>query len=87
MRRGGIFAILAVALAGCAGDPGALGITGPYPNGVQSVTLNQARARADVRSDEPGIGGEPLGHYHYVPALGPRSETGSTGQRYYGYNY
>ena len=87
MRCGWMAAGLAVVLSGCAGDPRESGITGPYPDGVQTITLTQARAREDVRTDQPGIGGEALSHYHYVPSLRPRSESGVAGQRYYGYNY
>jgi hypothetical protein len=72
-------------LAGCDRDPRELGITGPYPDGVQSVTLVRPKARADLRAESPGLLSEPLSNAKYIPLDRPPGQA-PTG-RYYGYNY
>jgi len=87
MGRTGRLALLAgmVLLAGCERDPREFGITGPYPDGVQSVTLVRPKARADLRAESPGLLSEPLSNAKYIPLDRPPGQA-PTG-RYYGYNY
>lgn len=89
-----LLALLSAGLAACAGDPRDVGITGPYPDGVQANTLTQAKSKADVDNDiqgvgrnAPGIGEGALSSSQYVPLLRPKSTAGITGGRYFGYNY
>jgi len=82
---------LACLLGACTADPRDMGITGPFPDGVVENTLTQNRSRADLSADQnadtPGIGGDALSNFRYVPALRPNASTGIAGPRYFGYNY
>jgi len=80
-------------LAGCAGDPKDLGLTGPHPGGVRAVTLTRSTARTDVAADALGIGNQALDRYAPSARIGTGAlGTGSPGttasaKRYYGYDY
>jgi hypothetical protein len=92
MARGWVKAVLLGALgfclAGCAGDPKDLGLTGPFPNGVRAVTLTHPAARTDVAADAPGVNTEALDRYAPSMRIGTGSPgTSAPGKRYYGYDY
>jgi hypothetical protein len=68
--------LLAVAVAGCSGDPRSFGITGP---GVQAVVPPAAAATGADTSPTPGA---PTSGTYYGPSNGPI--TGGSG--FWGYN-
>ena len=78
------FALGAVVLAGCDADPAAVGITGPYPEGVPPVTLTRALPRMERSDDTPGVRVDTADRL--TANTRARASAAST-RRYYGYDH